>query len=1089
MVGAHTGTITYEPLYGGTWTVAKFNEAMAQVTDRYFYLVGNVRVEGNIQVSYITRLCLNGYSMTGVNFSSNENMGICNCKTATSTISNDGTYRFKEGYLYIYGNNKNIEIKTDYLSKLEPYAEGGGSAEYIYREMGLYDLTVKPYSDAQTDKNIINSTGAAFAFIEKVDIQDIKAKRFINEAAGILKDVNVSNCVFTSHFIYSYYNHPTSNLAYKSHNIGNPSLSGNINVSSVTMASLLGIRGLDLTVDGIVNVENSTFTGQGIFDTGIASFRWQTSPSSYGYLNFAASVTLVKDGSVNISNNIINKYNGVMYIFRVGSENAQGGEAKSLDLALLGDFIFTNNKYVGVTAESSNYISGIYMRDSTQRVTIGSNKILFENNTTDATDEAKTSNPLYTNFIPVVALTTDVIFDRESDSTILSNESRMQVLFANAAGKGNIVSNWEGLNGTDYRTIFTAATYSELRKYAKIYHDTSLVYIDFHPHTLCGVTGECTHTLGVSHNKEIVEYEPLPKGLSMSQVNAYLNGTQGGLSNNIFLTEDITLDGYNINYRRDLNICLNGFSIEGGFRNSGSYKLTITNCKENISHINTNIYVDYSFDLNSFDIYGKEVNGNKNIDITASRYIDYSSSARNDKTAYIYNATFTKYQASGQNNVAAVRIEGSSYVKTITFDQVIFVGSDNVDYRNSHLFEIYSSSTNNIINLKDVTIKNYKSLTYGIALIGNGTLNMYGTNTIDGIENYQANTYQAMFRVISGNFNIHEGTLNIINNKVRAKAVMLIEQSATVNVDKGATINVIGNKFYGVDADQQIISTKESNMLGNINVIGNKFIQTGPSAYSKSAFYISGTGTLSVGTGSIVVKDNDVYTEEDEDVLNTEQHAYGLYSELTDNATPVFTQSVGKFSKDSYIERIKFAHASGYGILMKDWKENAEDPNNYESQFVVDTYTRKSLKTLINGDDLVINDAYYVEFMYDEKTYTKIATQTIIVNGKATQSEIPEDPKNLGRMFLGWATKSNAKKKDSFALDTFVVTKDVKLFAVFSGIPPKVGDTFLYGTYPQSSTDYEVIDPIKWKVIRVDENEGRALVVADQHQQLGMHLL
>ena len=139
--------------------------------------------------------------MTGVNFSSNENMGICNCKTATSTISNDGTYRFKEGYLYIYGNNKNIEIKTDYLSKLEPYAEGGGSAEYIYREMGLYDLTVKPYSDAQTDKNIINSTGAAFAFIEKVDIQDIKAKRFINEAAGILKDVNVSNCVFTSHFI------------------------------------------------------------------------------------------------------------------------------------------------------------------------------------------------------------------------------------------------------------------------------------------------------------------------------------------------------------------------------------------------------------------------------------------------------------------------------------------------------------------------------------------------------------------------------------------------------------------------------------------------------------------------------------------------------------------------------------------------------------------------------------------------------------------------------------------------------------------------------------------------------------------------
>ncbi|MBR3288163.1 MAG: BspA family leucine-rich repeat surface protein, partial [Lachnospiraceae bacterium] len=1030
---AHTGTVTYKPLYGGTWTAAMFNAAMDE--NRRFYLMGNVRVNGNIQVSYISRLCLNGYSITGVNFSSNNEMAICNCQTTTSTISNDGTYRFKEGYLYVYGNNKNIEIKTNYLSKLEPYALGGASRDYMYRKVGLYDLTVKPYSSEQTNKNIINSTGAAPVYLEKVDIQDIKSSRFINQAAGILKDVNVSNCVFTDGFMNSLYNHPDSNLAYKSENIGNPSLSGNINISSVSMARLLRVTGLELTVDGNVNVEDCTFTGQEIFHTGVSSFRWQTNPYTYGYRNFEAIFTVTEDGSINVSNNTVNKYDGIMYVFRVGSERGSydQGDVKSLKLSILGEFTYTNNKYVGVTAESSAYIAGIYMRDSTERVTIGSKKIVFENNTTDATDEAKATNPLYTNFIPVVSLTTDRIFNRADTSTILSNESRMEVLFATTSGKGEIVSNWEGLDGTDYRTIFTAATYSELRKYMKVYHDETMVFVDSHHHTVCGLaTCSEAHTFASVHSA--IDYEPFPKGLDTSKISAYLNGTEGGLGNYIFLRENITLTSA-ISVGRNLNICLNGFSITGGF-GSSNYKITITNCKEAVSEINSGDQTAFRFV--NFELYGQEINGEKNINITAGMFIDYGVAS--NRTAYIYNARFTKYDGDSQNDNYAIQMLNNLNEKVVTLEKVDFVGSTNTNYRNSVLFYVGGGTTNNILNLKDVTIKNYKSISNSIMTVG-GAVNMYGTNTIEGTENYtpgSSNSSSLICVQNNGIVNIHDGTLNIINNKVTATSVMYVGDNATFNVAADTTINVTGNKLYGVDANQRIMMMTPGNILGNLNVTGNKIIQDGSSTYRRVAVEISSDNSVNIGTGSIVIRDNEVYTETDENSINAAQHMYGLYSPIANNATSIFTQKAGtKFSKDSFIERIKFGYDYGFGHVIDNWNDDtAEDYKNFQSRLFADDYDKELLKVVMDkaNEDVVIAEGYYVEFKYANKTYTKFANQRIIKDGLIDKlTGEPEDYTGGKRKFYGWATKSNAKTTEIIDFDTFTIEGDTILYAVYEG--------------------------------------------------------
>ena len=183
---------------------------------------------------------------------------------------------------------------------------------------------------------------------------------------------------------------------------------------------------------------------------------------------------------------------------------------------------------------------------------------------------------------------------------------------------------------------------------------------------------------------------------------------------------------------------------------------------------------------------------------------------------------------------------------------------------------------------------------------------------------------------------------------------------------------------------------------------------------------------MKIGTGSFVIRNNKVIGTE-----ANNHHVYGIYSPIDNNSTPLFIQTSGKFSKNNYVDSIAFAHTTGFGVLMRNWKDNAETPDNYESQLHADTYNRATLKTLMNGDDLVVNDGYFVEFMLDKKTYAGIATQTIIAKGRIARVASPSDPSGYGHKFIGWATKSNAKENEVIDFDTFEVTENIKLYAIF----------------------------------------------------------
>jgi hypothetical protein len=59
---------------------------------------------------------------------------------------------------------------------------------------------------------------------------------------------------------------------------------------------------------------------------------------------------------------------------------------------------------------------------------------------------------------------------------------------------------------------------------------------------------------------------------------------------------------------------------------------------------------------------------------------------------------------------------------------------------------------------------------------------------------------------------------------------------------------------------------------------------------------------------------------------------------------------------------VAFNNSDGLGIVMKNWKTNAEEPYNYKSQIIADTYNNKDLALTLNGNDLVIintNNKYF----------------------------------------------------------------------------------------------------------------------------------
>ncbi|MBR4313765.1 MAG: hypothetical protein IKP66_02530, partial [Lachnospiraceae bacterium] len=550
-----------------------------------------------------------------------------------------------------------------------------------------------------------------------------------------------------------------------------------------------------------------------------------------------------------------------------------------------------------------------------------------------------------------------------------------------------------------------------------------------HTHKVCGLSAQpCTHIDMASHTENI-EWEEFPTSIAASQVNDYLNGTTGNLGQYIFLSDDLTLTDNAISARRDIYICLNGHSIIGGFADS-RYKVVITNCQNSVGTI-CNIDNNYIFAPVNAEVYGLEFSGVKNINIKGSRYIN--ANVNSAKNIYIYNAKFVKYESSSGNSYSAISIGNYTGKKTLTLEKVEFEGSSNTNYRNPYLVDIDGDNDNSILNLRDITINNYNSVEDCFINMFGGTVTFNGENTISNSKNSTGVIYLGM-----GILNVASGKTTIKGNTINGdQIVTAYNNSASFTVEKGATFNIEDNKVNFSNNHQEVILfNRNTKLLGNVNIVNNKVVSaSGTSTRIYSAVRLGASSNITVGTGSIVIKNNGIYSDAAGTTKYNGIKYYELYSQATDNSTAIFVQNAGtKFSKDSFIDGIAFAHANGFGIIMKNWTTNAEDPDGFTSKLLADTYNRSTLKTVMDGDDLVINDGYFVEFMYDAVTYAGIATQSIIVNGKVSKVASPSDPTGQGGEFFGWATKPNARKKDVINFDTFVITKDTKLYATFEKI-------------------------------------------------------
>ena len=134
------------------------------------------------------------------------------------------------------------------------------------------------------------------------------------------------------------------------------------------------------------------------------------------------------------------------------------------------------------------------------------------------------------------------------------------------------------------------------------------------------------------------------------------------------------------------------------------------------------------------------------------------------------------------------------------------------------------------------------------------------------------------------------------------------------------------------------------------------------------------------------------------------------------------------------------------------------------------------LPTDVTGDiELVANFEYNVTFDMGSG-YLNIATPSKYFSAygltlPASSSVVPI-PNNAYNKFNHW--EINGAIASSIPMGS---TGDIVVKAIY-GQYPAVGSTIFYGTYPQSSTNSNVVEPVKWKVLSNDGYE--AFVMADK---------
>ena len=530
-----------------------------------------------------------------------------------------------------------------------------------------------------------------------------------------------------------------------------------------------------------------------------------------------------------------------------------------------------------------------------------------------------------------------------------------------------------GGEGTEYDTDHIDKEYARLDKRistgVKGYFTLTGQGGDKHRHKECGVGGTVTCTHGDPTHNQAIRYIQLDN----TNIEACINGTGdfADSKNNIYLTSDITLPGTGVlTLARDVNICLNGHSLKGTFKNADgkNYKVSITNCRETVSRVYSDN--DVLFDDVAFSAYGLDVNGTNNVLLESNHGVVKINSDSITNQVYLYNVDIDKKSKDSIGDF------NSTTTNTVVIEKVEFINSYTGD-DNEALFTSHDKADE--YKLRNMTIEN-----------------KVGPTLIDA----PSSTLKVETNIKIDNYEVRGNKLISVGNAI---------------INSGVKLTLTNNKMpLRLDSEQVLLNvTNKLTIDGDFEVTGNRVNCNGIS--NRELLAAVKVEQIDVAGGTVLVRDNNAI--DSDNTLSRVYHMFGLYSTLTNDALPLFKQKSGTvFNANSVLENIAFDREDGRGLVIENWTSTtAANDTIYETIFIPDTIRDEDIE--LQKTDR--NDIYVVS----ARRYTvtldahggSFSQGYIIKEEKVTYGEDIrhfEIPRREGYLFNGYQVATNSEVID-----------------------------------------------------------------------------
>ncbi|MBR4313720.1 MAG: hypothetical protein IKP66_02280, partial [Lachnospiraceae bacterium] len=806
----------------------------------YFYLEKNWSTsDTQITLKNDIYICLNGFSMTGYRFYSTNGstVYITNCQHTLSKVENttaNNTMLFRIS-TQLYGIDKNIAVKSGSI-----IAHEGKNVEF-------YDIHFNNEGRTSHKGTSIMHTSTKDAIF---NIEDCKFENFETglemmamQASNVtvtLKNTEFTNCnSMASRFFHMYYNSSSRNrLILKGENSIHDCISTTDNSNS----------------GAALNFENTDV----IVKEG-ASFKYYNNELRTGNRDCImwfnkSNFTIEKNASFEVCDNLISQA-------RVSGRRTVGisiSDDTTNTINVYGDFKVTGNKVANCTYTGGSYIAAVELRGGV--INIGTGSVIIKDNTSGSNEDGTgdvDDTVRCQHMFNLYAANTENIFTVESGAKINPN-SRIDATFFDTKD-GKIVkwddSTTDNLNA--YRTIFTTDTYGDEEGMEVLLKDGYVVVAsrdNEHWHKICGVATDsvCTHTLVAEHT----DYHQYTRIHNSTTEAEFINLLQGASATEepkyLFLKSNFTITGgKTIDLKRNVYLCLNGYSITNAKFTGNGKKIYICNCKEGVSST-----IASNQDANIFARTGIEVYGiDKNITISSGRVIDVTDTY-NNPTPVFYDINMTG--ADAPKLTYNVFYFGKANAN-ITFEKV------NMDTYKSGSRFFYADYNNMNIKLKDVSIKNVSGLSdrFWLTWKSNSVRSywhFYGNVSVDNAS-ISPSTNAHFLDWAGGTFNVYDkATLSFTNCKaIRTIEFMRLGTNGKLNINEGGTviidnntIDYINNGVKGLIFLEGSQSGTELNALGNLQITNNKYVNCGTITAGgyPVALRINGESkTMKVGSG------------------------------------------------------------------------------------------------------------------------------------------------------------------------------------------------------------------------------------------------